>query len=516
MPEKKIATIMMAVRPTKQEYVVGFSSLDLDGGLLNVVYEDSSFDQIPLSEKMEYAVDNSKVGTAVVAVKYCGFTTTFPIVIRTPKLERVTIITPPQKTAYLEGETIDLAGLRLMGHFDNGEEKELTDIPVPEHIAKMGEAVIPISIENLLIPILIRVSPVTITKLSILSMPAKSTFSAGESLDLTGCTLKATYSNGREEVVDISKVDVQNFDPQTPGKQILTVSYNGQSCTLEIDVAPCVPEKIEISRLPNKRVYVEGEKYSVKGLELTASNKGNSWPLAAADIEIIDTHAKLNDTAFRVLYQGIEIPIPITVQKKRLKFISIATLPSKVEYKEGSESLDMTGATLKLLYNNGDTEIISITNNMVKGFDNSTPKTIPLSVEYEGLRTQFDVAIIPKKLTGIVVSTPPDKTDYTAGEMFDPTGMVVTAYYDNGASASIERYLLSQNLPLKLEDTIITITYLDMATTLTITVKDLEPEPEHVPVAAVVEPEPVRKIELPKAPVFYPPTFSLRFLDDNP
>ena len=108
MPEKNIAAIMMAVRPTKQEYVVGFSSLDLDGGLLNIVYEDSSFDQIPLSDKMEYAVNNSRVGTAVVTVKYCDFTTTFPITIRHPKLERVTIITPPQKTAYLEGEAIDL------------------------------------------------------------------------------------------------------------------------------------------------------------------------------------------------------------------------------------------------------------------------------------------------------------------------------------------------------------------------------------------------------------------------
>lgn len=518
MPEKNIAAIMMAVRPTKQEYVVGFSSLDLDGGLLNIVYEDSSFDQIPLSDKMEYAVNNSRVGTAVVTVKYCDFTTTFPITIRHPKLERVTIITPPQKTAYLEGEAIDLTGLRLMGHFDNGEEKELSDIPVPEHTAKMGEAVIPISIENLLIPILIRVSPIAATKISILSAPTKTTFSTGDNLDLTGCTLKVTYSDGREEVIDIAKAEIRNFNPQTPGKQTLTISYSGQSCTLEVNVAHSMPEKIEISRLPNKRVYVEGEKYSIKGMELIATSNGSAWPLAAADVEIIDTHAKLGDTMFRTLYQNIEIPVPVTVQKKRLKFISIDTLPAKVEYKEGSESLDMTGAALKLLYNNGDTEIVPITNDMVKGFDNSTPKTTPLSVEYEGLRTQFDVAIIPKKLTGIVVSSPPEKTDYTVGEMFDPTGMVVTAYYDNGASASVERYLLSQNLPLKLEDTIITITYLDMTATLTITVKDTEPEPEpeHTPATVVVEPEPVHKIELPKAPVFYPPTFSLRFLDDNP
>ena len=40
----------------------------------------------------------------------------------------------------------------------------------------------------------------------------------------------------------------------------------------------------------------------------------------------------------------------------------------------------------------------------------------------------------------IEVTTPPIKTDYMRGETFDPTGMVLTAYYDNGTSEIVEFY----------------------------------------------------------------------------
>ncbi|MCI8525414.1 MAG: DUF4430 domain-containing protein [Oscillospiraceae bacterium] len=46
----------------------------------------------------------------------------------------------------------------------------------------------------------------------------------------------------------------------------------------------------------------------------------------------------------------------------------------------------------------------------------------------------------PLEVTGIAVTTPPAKTSYTAGERFDPTGMVVTATYDNGQTGAVDGY----------------------------------------------------------------------------
>lgn len=45
-------------------------------------------------------------------------------------------------------------------------------------------------------------------------------------------------------------------------------------------------------------------------------------------------------------------------------------------------------------------------------------------------------------LSSIEVTTLPDKTVYNEGEEFDPTGMVVTAYYDDGSSKVVTDYII--------------------------------------------------------------------------
>ena len=51
-----------------------------------------------------------------------------------------------------------------------------------------------------------------------------------------------------------------------------------------------------------------------------------------------------------------------------------------------------------------------------------------------------------KQLTSIAVTTNPTTMSYVTGSTFDPTGMVVTAYYDNNTSATISNYTYSANL----------------------------------------------------------------------
>lgn len=48
------------------------------------------------------------------------------------------------------------------------------------------------------------------------------------------------------------------------------------------------------------------------------------------------------------------------------------------------------------------------------------------------------------KLTGISVTTLPNKTRYKVRESFDPTGMVVTANFDDGSSETVTKYTLTQ------------------------------------------------------------------------
>ena len=52
---------------------------------------------------------------------------------------------------------------------------------------------------------------------------------------------------------------------------------------------------------------------------------------------------------------------------------------------------------------------------------------------------EFEVLKVVKTVKSIEITTPPTKTTYTAGENFDPTGMVVTAHYTDGTTAVLSR-----------------------------------------------------------------------------
>ena len=62
-----------------------------------------------------------------------------------------------------------------------------------------------------------------------------------------------------------------------------------------------------------------------------------------------------------------------------------------------------------------------------------------------------------------MITTPPTKTTYTAGESFDPTGMVVTAYYSDQSSRPLRNneYTYAPAGALTANDTEITVTYDD-------------------------------------------------------
>lgn len=70
---------------------------------------------------------------------------------------------------------------------------------------------------------------------------------------------------------------------------------------------------------------------------------------------------------------------------------------------------------------------------------------------------------VVKKVKGIEITTPPTKTEYNAGDKFDPTGMVVTAVYENGDTAVLprEKYVIFYGDKLTQGQPYVTIQYND-------------------------------------------------------
>jgi hypothetical protein len=72
-----------------------------------------------------------------------------------------------------------------------------------------------------------------------------------------------------------------------------------------------------------------------------------------------------------------------------------------------------------------------------------------------------------RTLTGVTVTSPPDKTAYREGEYFDPAGMIVAADFSDGTRYEDTAYTYDKTGPLTLTDTRVTISYTEHDVTRT-------------------------------------------------
>ena len=76
---------------------------------------------------------------------------------------------------------------------------------------------------------------------------------------------------------------------------------------------------------------------------------------------------------------------------------------------------------------------------------------------------KLEVLQVVKTVESIEITTPPTKTEYMAGDKFDPTGMVVTAHYTDGTTADLTEndYTIFHGDKLTQGQTYVTIQYND-------------------------------------------------------
>ena len=79
----------------------------------------------------------------------------------------------------------------------------------------------------------------------------------------------------------------------------------------------------------------------------------------------------------------------------------------------------------------------------------------------------FTLNLTDNPLTDIGITASPTKTHYLPGENFDPTGMVVTAYYADGSSAAVTNYSIAGGSNFNSNSTSVTVSYTENGITKT-------------------------------------------------
>lgn len=158
----------------------------------------------------------------------------------------------------------------------------------------------------------------TITDVTIGTNPNKTTYYIGESVDLTGCTLDLTYSDGKVKTVEVDNSMVNDAAPSARGDYVVQIRYTegGHTYTvpLTLKVIARSPKRIEIEQPLEKSQYVVGQTVSIKGLKLRVYyTDTDSRVIEEGAIVYTDTVVQEDTTFITVRYEGVSKQIPIRV-----------------------------------------------------------------------------------------------------------------------------------------------------------------------------------------------------------
>ena len=179
-----------------------------------------------------------------------------------------------------------------------------------------------------------------------------------------------------------------------------------------------------------------------------------------------------------VTYEGKTTTFDIKIVAKSVTLMELIASPTKTEYLEGKDTLDVTDGKIKVYYNNDKNEEIDLTPEMVTGFDNTEVGKQTLTVTYGGKTDTYEVEIIAKSLSSISVYTLPTNLVFTQLEDdLDITGGKVKLHYNNDTFDIID---MTSQMVTGFNNSVVgsqtlTVTYLSKTTTY-----DIEIEPPYI------------------------------------
>ena len=309
-------------------------------------------------------------------------------------IEEISIPFLPEKLLYYCGEELDLTGGVIQITYTSGDTKQMplsVDMVDGYDSGCIGTQTLTVTYKEFTATFDIEVSkkPVA-TEIVLKSEPDNTKYVKGTKFDLSGAEISVIYDNGDEKAVAVDDSMISGGDINTLGEQDLTISYEGLSLTIKVEVISVEVEKLELTELPAKLVYLEGEEFDDAGMVITAYyNNGENAVISSSEYTVIGYSASPGVHSVTIEYSSKTVSFNVTVKNKTLSEISVAQLPDKTEYIEGEE-LELKGLIINAIYDNGDIE--PITDYEYSGYTSSVgEKTI--IVTYGGKSVTFLVTV---------------------------------------------------------------------------------------------------------------------------
>jgi len=308
-------------------FVKGESTFNVNGGVLIVSFDDNTTKKVDMTESMIPSppnIENSQAGSQTVTVEYEGFKAYYKITISESGMDPsyivyISIYKYPTKLSYYQGDDFSAEGGVLRVVYCKWQRIGLLYLPVysvsyiPLTVDMCsGYDMSKIDTQKVVVHIdgsptywpysslnyedfYIDVKETDLTTLTISNNPTQ-TFYKGQTFDVNNGKLKATYSDGHTEFVDMTTAmckDITNGTAKdivmtSTGAKTIQVTYHGMSVKYTITVNNTV-QSITIKSYPTERFSQNGT-FNVTGGIITAKDTSNkTWTVPMTSSEVTCT-----------------------------------------------------------------------------------------------------------------------------------------------------------------------------------------------------------------------------------
>ncbi len=249
---------------------------------------------------------------------------------------------------------------------------------------------------------------------------------------------------------------------------------------LSLKTAPASikPESLVISTAPQRTVYFAGQSFQPDdGISLEVIyTDGSSELLIYPECTIAPSGAlSVSDKKVTFTYTdengfSVSADQAITVKEpEKLKSIKASTTQD-LTFDLCDGQIDIGYLTVTATYDGGTKAVVNSDDCEISPDRDffKTDKEITITYEEDGVTATTTLPITVnstgRKLQGIKITTPPSNTVYSVGQTFDPTGMEITAKFNDGYELLLDdpdksRYTLTPSGPLNASDKAVTISF---------------------------------------------------------
>ncbi len=280
-----------------------------------------------------------------------------------------------------------------------------------------------------------------VTGIEITKQPTKTDYIEGQTFDRTGMEVTATHRDGSREVVTAYGVTPLVLSTVGDGQKV-TVSYAGCDAEVTVNVIARVQTGIEVTKMPNKTVYLAGESFDPTGMEVSAVFNDGSKELLVnvPEEEPLWTYAPqtaLVSGSNEITVTSGDYTAKIEVSAKAQTGVKITTPPNTVEYANGMP-FDPTGMVVVAVYDDESEQVV--TDYTIEPAGGLTTGTTEVTVKHNGFETKQAVTVTSEEVFSHITVSGVPADEVAIGSPLPSVNagsLTVTAHYFSGKTETL-------------------------------------------------------------------------------